>query len=257
MAHNIVVSPVAPATITVPDDGDDLTAASVETPCQQLGNWIQWHYLRATGAVPFAGDLKITGTLDVSNQITIGGFGGSAIEALGDINTQGAVYAQNGALFDASIELTAGSVIAPTATIAGTVTAGGFSTAGFLAATGGVSTSGFLSGVGVSAGTSGVATTGTMYAGKGLKIRIFSGPDSDTTIIGADYDLVVAVLTSTRTYTLSATGAEGGMTIQFHNDTPASFNLNIEAGSEDCSILPGKVAEYYFHSGAWRLLNIA
>jgi len=178
----------------------------------------------------------------------------NTVEALDDVIAQNEVYGQASVWTDGDL-WAGGDVEATGKIIGGTAQIGGALTAGSVATPGNVAASGLLSGVGVSAGTSGVATTGSMYAGKGLKKRVFFGPNSDTTIVGADYDIVIAVITSTRTYTLSTSGAEDGMTICFHNDTPSAISLNIEAGSEDSVVATGEVAEYYFYSGIWRLLK--
>ncbi len=227
MAHDLTISPANTGIVTVPDDGDDLVAASVEVPLQQVGNWIKWVYDRVNGTTPF-GAISVGGLLSATGGINAAGIITTTLTGTGLATLQ-----QLGVVTSAAI--TTNLTVGGTATVTGILTTATHATVG-----------------------GNIDAAGSLSAGSGSKIpwRIAPGSDTDTTVVAADADLWVATLTATRTWTLSTANAVQGLAVRFHNDTPASYDLNIEAGSEDCSILPGGVATYYFNAGAWRLLSI-
>ncbi len=231
MAHDLTTTPAATGVITVPDDGDDLVAASVEVPLQQLGDWVRWVYDRAANITPF-GNITASGLITANSGV----FVGLATNTLSVPTSATIAAATIGATSFTSTVAVAGVLTTATNVIVG----------GTLGVNG-------IGGISVNAGP--LSVNKTISAVKGYLARILSGPDADATIIGSDYDVVIAVLTGTRTYTVSTLDATAGHTIYFHNDTPAAINLNISAGADSSVVAPGEVAWYVFTSGVWKLIK--
>lgn len=84
MAHTLTESATHTATVTVPDDGDDLDAASVEVGFQAVTN--RTHLLRQQ----MTGNEMIPGPINVTGSVT----SAANVEAQGDMTSQGTIYAQ-------------------------------------------------------------------------------------------------------------------------------------------------------------------
>ncbi len=225
MAHDLTLSPANTGVITVPDDGDDLLAASVEVPLQQLGDWVRWIYVRAANITPF-GDL------------TMGAI------TTGNITAGGTIFANAGIV--SALGVQASSFTATTAIVTPIITVSGASTLTGVVTTG----THVQSGGNVEAAGSLIAATGS-----DVPRRAVNGPDSTTTISTKDADIWFAVLTATRTWTPSTTGAKNGQVVFFVNDTPAAFDLVI-AGPDGVTIPPGGMAMYVLMAGAYRLMKL-
>lgn len=252
MAHALTDTSAFTTSVTVPDDGDDLDAASVQVGFQALANRTKFLKDQLTGAQP-TGNLDINGYVDIDLDLSIGG----DIEGLGEINTQGSMYAQIEILCDGNI-VAVGALQGAAATIGagGITSAGSINSSGSIAATGnaniggGVFATGNLAVGGTSTLTGNIQGNGNLdilgiaQFQSGWRRRMRQMPDNSvTTIPGKDIDFLTAApggLTANRQVAISDTSAQEGMSFIACNRS--SFNMTLVLSGGSTTLTPGATA---------------
>lgn len=238
MAHALTEVSTHTASITVPDDGDDLEAASVEVGMQGLANRTHRHNRILGGLESAPGSLTVTTDVSVGNNISAGGeVSADELVSLGNLVVSSSAQIGLDLEVLGAADVTGDLSVGDDLDVTGDATIGG--TTVFQLATGvNVNVTGYLKGRHI--------------------LSIFPAVDSNQTIFPATYEYVYAhslLLTASRDYTINDAGCIDGHTLTVHN-AHGTFAIVVKApgGATLGSSSNGNKVYVARVAGAWQII---
>lgn len=209
MAHALTESAFHPASVTVPDDGDNLDAASVEVAFQALANRTDLAHQQLSGSVPCTGlKLKTNAGIESAGDITASGW----LYCDGSLASNGGFFCNGSAVFGSTVQFNWTVNLGTSICTHGGTFAGHIINADNVNATS----------IDVSGELVGKVRRVLRY------LRISA--DTDQTFTPASYDHVSCgnALTAIRAWNLDTTGLVAGNTCEFYNGS--NWNVLLKVG---------------------------
>lgn len=245
MAHDLTESAAGTGSVTVPDDGDDLDAASVQVPFQTLTDRTR----------------KLLDFLEEGASIPSPVNFGDAVAVGGDFTVSGALTQIVGELITGDDVNVGGNLAAPTADITDLDVGHDLNVANDAGVVGELTVGGLFT---ATAGSVLVGTTianGLIDASQGVrrKLRIVTySDDTDHAFLGASYDRVrVTFQTGPHDFTVQDTGARDGDSLRITNVSTQNVVVKIPGPSTLTTVPPGSTTPQWVDlirtGGVWVL----